>query len=62
MPHERACELWRRLAAKRDLDVGKLVAQDSQSALQRGFVAFLASDDARWLTGGTIRVDGGSML
>jgi len=27
-----------------------------------GVVAFLASDDARWLTGDTIRVDGGSKL
>ncbi len=25
-------------------------------------VAFLASDDARWITGDTIRVDGGSKL
>jgi NAD(P)-dependent dehydrogenase (short-subunit alcohol dehydrogenase family) len=25
-------------------------------------VAFLASDDARWVTGDTIRVDGGSKL
>ncbi len=27
-----------------------------------GVVAFLASDDARWITGDTIRVDGGSKL
>jgi NAD(P)-dependent dehydrogenase (short-subunit alcohol dehydrogenase family) len=27
-----------------------------------GVIAFLASDDARWITGDTIRVDGGSML
>jgi NAD(P)-dependent dehydrogenase (short-subunit alcohol dehydrogenase family) len=27
-----------------------------------GVVAFLASDDARWITGGTVRVDGGSKL
>jgi 3-oxoacyl-[acyl-carrier protein] reductase len=27
-----------------------------------GVVAFLASDDARWITGATIRVDGGSNL
>ena len=27
-----------------------------------GAVAFLASDDARWITGGTLRVDGGSKL
>jgi NAD(P)-dependent dehydrogenase (short-subunit alcohol dehydrogenase family) len=27
-----------------------------------GAVAFLASDDARWITGDTLRVDGGSKL
>ena len=27
-----------------------------------GVVAFLASDDARWITGDTLRVDGGSKL
>jgi 3-oxoacyl-[acyl-carrier protein] reductase len=27
-----------------------------------GVVAFLASDDARWNTGDTVRVDGGSKL
>ena len=27
-----------------------------------GVVAFLASEDARWITGDTIRVDGGSKL
>jgi 3-oxoacyl-[acyl-carrier protein] reductase len=27
-----------------------------------GAVAFLASDDARWISGETIRVDGGSKL
>ena len=27
-----------------------------------GVVAFLASDDARWITGATVRVDGGSKL
>ena len=27
-----------------------------------GVVAFLASDDARWKTGYTVRVDGGSKL
>ena len=25
-------------------------------------IAFLASDDARWITGDTLRVDGGSRL
>ena len=27
-----------------------------------GVVAFLASDDARWITGDTVRADGGSKL
>jgi NAD(P)-dependent dehydrogenase (short-subunit alcohol dehydrogenase family) len=27
-----------------------------------GVIAFLASDDARWITGDTIHVDGGSKL
>jgi 3-oxoacyl-[acyl-carrier protein] reductase len=27
-----------------------------------GVVAFIASDDARWITGDTIHVDGGSKL
>jgi NAD(P)-dependent dehydrogenase (short-subunit alcohol dehydrogenase family) len=27
-----------------------------------GVVAFLASDEARWITGDTVRVDGGSKL
>jgi NAD(P)-dependent dehydrogenase (short-subunit alcohol dehydrogenase family) len=27
-----------------------------------GVIAFLASEDARWITGDTIRVDGGSKL
>jgi 3-oxoacyl-[acyl-carrier protein] reductase len=37
----------------------KRVAQPSDIA---GVVAFLASDDARWITGDTVRVDGGSKL
>ena len=27
-----------------------------------GVIAFLASEDARWITGDTLRVDGGSKL
>jgi NAD(P)-dependent dehydrogenase (short-subunit alcohol dehydrogenase family) len=50
-------------------DAGRDVALGLQ-ALKRlaqpddigGAVAFLASDDARWITGDTIRVDGGSKL
>jgi len=37
----------------------KRVAQPDDIA---GVVAFLASDDARWVTGDTLRVDGGSKL
>ncbi len=37
----------------------KRIAQPEDIA---GAVAFLASDDARWITGDTIRVDGGSKL
>jgi 3-oxoacyl-[acyl-carrier protein] reductase len=37
----------------------KRVAQPDDIA---GVVAFLASDDARWITGDTVRVDGGSKL
>lgn len=37
----------------------KRVAQPDDIA---GAVAFLASDDARWITGDTLRVDGGSKL
>jgi 3-oxoacyl-[acyl-carrier protein] reductase len=37
----------------------KRVAQPDDVA---GVVAFLASDDARWITGDTVRVDGGSKL
>jgi 3-oxoacyl-[acyl-carrier protein] reductase len=37
----------------------KRVAQPDDIA---GAVAFLASDDARWVSGDTIRVDGGSKL
>jgi 3-oxoacyl-[acyl-carrier protein] reductase len=50
-------------------DAGRDFALDMQ-ALKRlaqpddigGVVAFLASEDARWITGDTIRVDGGSKL
>jgi 3-oxoacyl-[acyl-carrier protein] reductase len=50
-------------------DAGRGVALGMQ-ALKRiaqpddigGVIAFLASDDARWITGDTIRVDGGSKL
>jgi NAD(P)-dependent dehydrogenase (short-subunit alcohol dehydrogenase family) len=50
-------------------EAGRNVAMSMQ-ALKRvaqpddigGVVAFLASDDARWITGDTIRVDGGSKL
>ena len=37
----------------------KRIAQPSDIA---GAIAFLASDDARWITGDTLRVDGGSRL
>ena len=47
----------------RDFTLGmqalKRVAQPDDIA---GAVAFLASDDARWISGDTIRVDGGSKL
>jgi NAD(P)-dependent dehydrogenase (short-subunit alcohol dehydrogenase family) len=50
-------------------DAGRAVTVGMQ-ALKRiaqpddigGVVAFLASDDARWITGDTVRVDGGSKL
>jgi NAD(P)-dependent dehydrogenase (short-subunit alcohol dehydrogenase family) len=50
-------------------DAGRDVALSMQ-ALKRlaqpddigGVIAFLASDEARWITGDTIRVDGGSKL
>ena len=50
-------------------DEGRTYALGIQ-ALQRlaepddigGVVAFLASDDAGWITGDTVRVDGGSKL
>jgi 3-oxoacyl-[acyl-carrier protein] reductase len=50
-------------------DAGRDITLGMQ-ALQRiaqpddigGVVAFLASDDARWITGDTVRVDGGSKL
>jgi 3-oxoacyl-[acyl-carrier protein] reductase len=49
--------------AGRDFALGmqalKRVAQPADVA---GVVAFLASEDARWITGDTVRVDGGSKL
>jgi len=49
--------------AGRDLALGmqvlKRLAQPDDIG---GVVAFLASDDARWISGDTIRVDGGSKL
>ncbi|HEX4182954.1 MAG TPA: SDR family oxidoreductase [Caulobacteraceae bacterium] len=52
-----------RSEAGRDYTLGmqalKRVAQPDDIA---GAVAFLASDDARWITGDTLRVDGGSKL
>ena len=47
---------WRRNSANLAL---KRVAQPDDIA---PVVAFLASDDARWITGDTVRVDGGSKL
>jgi NAD(P)-dependent dehydrogenase (short-subunit alcohol dehydrogenase family) len=52
-----------------EADAGRDVALSMQ-ALKRlaqpddigGVIAFLASDEARWITGDTIRVDGGSKL
>ena len=50
-------------AAGRDYTLGiqalKRLAQPDDIG---GVVAFLASDDARWITGDTVRVDGGSKL
>ena len=49
--------------AGRDFTLGlqalKRIAQPDDIG---GVVAFLASDEARWITGDTIRVDGGSKL
>jgi 3-oxoacyl-[acyl-carrier protein] reductase len=41
-----------------------VVATDMSSftKTEAGVVAFLASDDARWISGDTVRVDGGSKL
>jgi NAD(P)-dependent dehydrogenase (short-subunit alcohol dehydrogenase family) len=47
----------------RDLTLGmqalKRIAQPDDIG---GVIAFLASDEARWITGDTVRVDGGSKL
>src|SRR5207253_10324080 len=52
-----------RTGAGRDFALGiralKRLAQPDDIG---GVIAFLASDDARWITGETIRVDGGSNL
>lgn len=49
--------------AGRDIALGmqalKRIAQPDDIA---GAVAFLASDEARWVTGDTLHVDGGSKL
>ena len=60
-----------------DTDMSNLVKTDEGKSFVRGMqalkrigqpddvgsvVAFLASQDARWITGDTIRVDGGSKL
>ena len=42
-----------------DMQALKRVAQPDDIG---GVVAFLASDEARWITGDTVRVDGGSKL
>jgi 3-oxoacyl-[acyl-carrier protein] reductase len=52
-----------KIEAGRDAAMGmqalKRIAQPADIA---GAIAFLASDDARWITGDTLRVDGGSKL
>jgi 3-oxoacyl-[acyl-carrier protein] reductase len=54
---------YARTDAGRDFTLGiqalKRIAQPDDIA---GTIAFLASDEARWVTGGTIHVDGGSKL
>ncbi|MEI9984463.1 MAG: SDR family oxidoreductase [Aliidongia sp.] len=52
-----------RTEAGRDYALGIQALQRlAQPADIGGVIAFLASDDARWITGDTIRVDGGSKL
>jgi 3-oxoacyl-[acyl-carrier protein] reductase len=52
-----------RTDAGRDYTLGmQAFKRLAQPADISGVVAFLASDDARWITGETIRVDGGSKL
>jgi 3-oxoacyl-[acyl-carrier protein] reductase len=49
--------------AGRDLALGmQALKRLEQSDDIGGVVAFLASEDARWITGDTIHVDGGSKL
>ena len=52
-----------RTDAGRDYALGiQALKRIAQPADIGGVIAFLASDDARWITGDTIRVDGGSKL
>jgi NAD(P)-dependent dehydrogenase (short-subunit alcohol dehydrogenase family) len=59
----RTCRALQGPKAEGDLALGmqalKRLAQPEDVA---GTVAFLASVDARWITGDTVRVDGGSKL
>jgi len=56
-------ELATKTDAGRDLALGmqalKRIARPEDIG---GVVAFLASDEARWITGDTVRVDGGAKL